>query len=504
MNKYLSKIALLVTLALAGCYSAQAATTTAQTVTWTNPSGAVFPDSQTCFHSAPLVAPTPTPMQFTCTGKTVVTAVSTTTTTSSITIPGAPTTAPVIALSNLPANPAATGTASINWTAAPAGTAVYCRLDSYAVPTTPCPNPFVLGATAAQVLAAGAHEVDFYLSPTQATPTIKYNWVVSGTVVTPPPVIIPPPVTGGGAPILMTSLNAQTPFAQDGAAYVQILGGSQNLVNVSETAGITGSCGSITGPNGPTNMRFGKIADPVTPTRQVFFYAAMACDGVTYDHLGRVETGPDDNAGAMADNVAYWVANEVYVPANTMAQGDQTFWQIHNSYAPSIVFGPVSLMGQGGDIYPNVGATIATAWSTQSDPSKPGYNSQGFYPWGSNNPGFPAVAANYNTVQTFGNYPTGTWVKTVCEFKTAPTTQTGFVYCWLTTAAGVTTQIVNVSNIQLGTDGAANGSPNYYAKMGIDAFSTGGGTTGAWELHRSFYIYKDNGNTEPQIRALMK
>jgi hypothetical protein len=85
-----------------------------------------------------------------------------------------------VTLSNLPANPTTSTTASINYTLSGTG-AVYCRLDSY----TPmqCPNPFQLGMTTP--LASGIHKVDYYVDSGSgiagAAPAASYSWTVDTT-----------------------------------------------------------------------------------------------------------------------------------------------------------------------------------------------------------------------------------------------------------------------------------------------------------------------------------
>lgn len=479
------------------CALALAATTVV--TTWTNPSGAGFTTPDLCKKSAPATVPGPQPLMFACTPSTITT---TTTVGAAVTVLVPVASAPAITLAGTPANPTTATGASITYTVAPAGTAVYCRLDKYTA--IPCPNPFVLGATSDQALAIGSHEVDYYLSAAQATPTASYVWSVtassSGGGVTPPPIV--------GAIPLYSGMNAGQTFASMTGHYVQLLGGQQSLSSVNETTGITGS-GTIAGPAGATPMRFGKIKDPVAANngRPVFLLAAKQSDGVTYDHLGRVEIGLDASAGAMQKSgVTYWIATEKYIPQSRMSQTGDTdsVWQIHNSTPTSTVFGPVAMMTQGGAVFPNPGMMIAVAWSSQSDPSVAGWNSQNFYPWASNNAGFPGNAATLGVTQTYGAFPFDTWTIDVCKYRGDPTGKTGLLQCWLT-ANGVTTQTVNLTGIQLGT--APQGYPTDYFKDGLDAESTGGGANGTWELRRSVNLYVDptgDTYTEPQIRAQLQ
>jgi hypothetical protein len=296
--------------------------------------------------------------------------------------------------------------------------------------------------------------------------------------------------------------------------YVQLLGGQTSLAAVPESGGLTGS-GTITGPStlGASTMRFGKITDPLDPSRTVFYHAAKASDPVTYGHLGRVEIGLDAVAGAMQKTgVTYWAASEIYIPSARIANGgDGTIIQVHNSYPPSTVTGPWLLGMNPGAIFPNRGLYFERIWSTQSNPGLSGYNINQTYPFASDNASWAASATTDNVSQNWpalapglaaGAWPRDQWVKVVVKYRGDPVGNTGILQVWMT-ANGVTTQIVNETNVQLGTNDAPAGYPTDYIKSGLDDL-TGGGANGVWELRRSVYLYKDNGNTEPQIRALMQ
>jgi hypothetical protein len=120
--------------------------------------------------------------------------------------------------------------------------------------------------------------------------------------------------------------------------------------------------------------------------------------------------------------------------------------------------GPFELGFQAGDVFPSAGILIAIEWSSQSNSALAGYNNNVTYPWVSDNAGFPANGGDANIAQ---------------------------------------------AGINIGTNDAPAGYPTDYAKTGLDDL-TGGGVNGVWELRRSFYLYQANGNTEPQIRALMQ
>ena len=301
------------------------------------------------------------------------------------------------------------------------------------------------------------------------------------------------------APILLGSISAEQPFSSMTGHYLQMLGGSRRLTQVSESSGVAG-VGEITGPMGPSTLRFGKIDDPLNAKRKVFYFAAKRTDGVTFSHPGRVEIGIDQRAGAIQKkNVTYWMSTEVLIGESRFAGGNGNLMQVHNSTPLADVFGPFSItLVQG--VFPNRGVAVVRAASTQPIPSMPGFNQRVTYPWISNNPGFAGNPVTDNVTQTFGPYPIGQWVKYVCKYRGDPDGTTGLLQAWLT-ANGATTQIVNLNNIQIGT--AALGFPTDYLKGGLDDYRLGGGIAGTWELRRSLSLYLDNGNTEPQIRALM-
>lgn len=300
-------------------------------------------------------------------------------------------------------------------------------------------------------------------------------------------------------PIRLGSISAAQSFASMDGHYVQLLGGSKPLTQVSEASGITGE-GAVTGPHGPSAMRFGKIADPLNARRTVFCMAAKRSDGMTHSHLGRVEIGINQRAGAMQKNgVTYWLSTEMMMGPSRFAAGSGNLLQVHNSTPTSDVFGPFAVAFQT-HVFPNRGATVVRAWSSQPSPKLPEFNAQVTYPWTSNNAGFAGNPVTNNITQTFGAYPVGQWVKFVCKYRGDPDGHAGLLQIWLTTG-GTTMQIVNLSDIRIGT--APLGFPTDYVKTGLDDYSLGGGADGVWELRRSLSLYRDNGNTEPQIRALM-
>jgi hypothetical protein len=226
-----------------------------------------------------------------------------------------------------------------------------------------------------------------------------------------------------------------------------------------------------------------------------------------------VEIGLDAVAGAMQKTgVTYWAASEIYIPASRIANGgDGTIIQVHNSYPPSTVTGPWLLGMNPGAIFPTRGLYFERIWSTQSNPGLSGYNINQAYPFASDNASWPAMLSTDYFAQNWpalapslaaAAWPRDQWVKVVVKYRGDPIGKTGLLQVW-TTANGITTQIVNETNVQIGTNDAPAGYPTDYIKSGLDDL-TGGGANGVWELRRSIYLYKDNGNTEPQIRALMQ
>ncbi len=367
----------------------------------------------------------------------------------------------------------------------------------------------MLGQTSSGPLSPGGHAVDFWArngaAPLDlAHPTTHYAWtVVAGdaAVAVGDAGSLDAPLPSDAGLLVLGSLNAGQTFTSM-VGSVQLLGSDQPLSSVSESAGVTGS-GTITGPAslGASTLRFGKIPDPLDATRQVFYMAAKASDGVTFAHLGRVEMVLETAAAAMQKSgVTYWIASELYLPAVRWNGGDGTLLDIHNSTPPSTVYGPLALGFQTGAIFPNPGVYVNFASSTQSDPSQPGFNETDTYPWGSDNAGFPASPGDYEIAQTFGPFPRDQWVKVVFKYRGDPTGTTGLVQAWLT-YGGTTTTIVDLSGITLGT--APQGYPTDYLKCGLDDYALGGGANGTWELRRSIYLFEDNGNTAADILAAM-
>ena len=234
-------------------------------------------------------------------------------------------------------------------------------------------------------------------------------------------------------------------------------------------------------------MRFGRIVGPVDSSRKCFFMAAKFSDGQTYNHYGRVEYIL--NAALQKSGVTYWIVTEMFLPSSRFVNGGTgTLMQIHNSTPPSTVFGPFQI-GYFVGIFPNPGVGINRAWSTQSDPSLPGFNDNEFYPWITDNPGFPGNPITDGVTMTYGAYPTGKWVKYATRYRGDPTGTGGILQSWML-VDGIKTQIANLTNIQLGT--APQGFPTDYLKDGLDDEVVGGGSVGVWELRRGTKIYLDN------------
>lgn len=288
----------------------------------------------------------------------------------------------------------------------------------------------------------------------------------------------------------LASISAEQTFASMGQNYAQLLGGQRLLSSISETTGVTGS-GTIVGPFGATNMRMGKMQNPANAAQKMIFLAAKLSDGETFNHLGRAELGLDAVAAAIAKSgVTYWLANEIYIPSTRIANGGRgSIFDIHNSYPVSTVTGPFEMGIQYQDVFPNTSPFLSFMQSNQSNPALSGYENLEYYPWTSDNPGFGATAATFNQgPQTWGAFPYNQMVKVTIRYRGDPVGNTGIFQVWLT-VAGVTTQVVNLTNIRIGTNDAPAGYPLDYFKSGLDDL-TGGGN-GVWEGRRFVAIAQE-------------
>jgi len=96
---------------------------------------------------------------------------------------------PGIVLTNLPEKTTLSSAASIGFalTGVTTNAKVYCRLDDYE--PIACPNPFVLGATAAQALQRGTHVVEFFVDAgagiDRSQPAVSYGWTVEAAAAAP-------------------------------------------------------------------------------------------------------------------------------------------------------------------------------------------------------------------------------------------------------------------------------------------------------------------------------
>lgn len=282
------------------------------------------------------------------------------------------------------------------------------------------------------------------------------------------------------------TLRADVLFSQhDG--YVQLLGGSRALSAVSETDGVSGST-LITGPStlGSSLLRFGKINDPITPSRKVFYCAGKSGDPATFGHAGRVEMGPNQTVSAMVKSgVTYWLAAELLLPASRFAGGvgAGNVLQVHIDDPAGTRWGPLALLfAPAGYAAPNAGLAVVYTYSTTST------SGDDVYAWISDNPGFGSIGG--------AAYPKDVFAKWVIKYRGSLGGNAGILQCWLNG-----TQVVNLTNINIGVN--SPGYPNDYAKIGFDDYQLGGGVSGTYELIRSFHVLQDNGYSVAQVQALL-
>jgi hypothetical protein len=290
--------------------------------------------------------------------------------------------------------------------------------------------------------------------------------------------------------------------------YVQLLGGSQSLSSVNESTGIVQTAGTGFGGNaksqiniGGTNtwMRFGKVADPVTPSRTVIACAAQAQDGPTFGHPARCEMG-FGNAPVNQEGTTYWYAIETYMPSSRYNEGNGVILQTHVNDPGGPATGPFTLGFLGG-IFPNPGVGIDLYRYPIGGPNNE------YYPWITDNLDFAGNSVTLNQSMTAdrlcdfvqGTY-TNRWHKWVFKYRGSKGTGTaGMLLGWLNG-----TQVLNLTNLAIGVADTTQGTyPTDYVKFGFDVDS-GATTTGSYALVRSSHLVLDNGSyTEPQIRALL-
>ena len=278
----------------------------------------------------------------------------------------------------------------------------------------------------------------------------------------------------------LASIHAQQAFATM-KGHVQVLGGSRPLKAIPEK-GVEG-IGLIR----DSTMRFGRIADPLNPKRQVIYSAIRNTDPQTFYHW-RAEVVPE-GAPLVKSGVTYWIAVEILVPAARYKAGAGNILQVHNSTPGATVGGPLGLIfTPAGYAMPKAGLAVVSTVSTQPIDKLPGHNQKTTYHWFSDNPGF--------LNSTAGNYPVDTWVKWVFRYRGDPFGITGLLQAWMN---GV--QVVNATGISIGT--APLGFPTDYVKSGVDDWQKTGGGDGIWQMMRSLQVLEDKGYSHDQVAALL-
>jgi hypothetical protein len=278
----------------------------------------------------------------------------------------------------------------------------------------------------------------------------------------------------------LASIHAQQPLAGM-KGHVQLLGGSRALKAIPEK-GVEG-----VGLIRDSALRFGRIADPLNPQRQVLYTAIRNTDPQTYFHW-RVEVVPE-GAPLVKSGVTYWIAVEVLVPAARHKAGAGNILQVHNSTPGATAGGPFGLIYiPAGYATPKAGLAVVSTVSSQPIAKLPGHNQKTDYHWFSDNPGF--------LNSTAGAYPFDAWVKWVFRYRGDPFGNTGLLQAWMN---GV--QVVNATGITIGT--APMGFPTDYVKSGVDDWQKTAGGDGIWQMMRSLHVLEDKGYSVEQVMALL-
>jgi hypothetical protein len=343
-------------------------------------------------------------------------------------------------------------------------------------------------------------------TPTVTSQSTTYTVTVSDGVATPVSNTFTAQVNTASIATLGT-IHADTPFSSMNG-YVQMFNTSYTISTVNESTGIvqtagTGYLGStksqinVAGTN--TWMRFGKVADPVTPSRTVIACAAQYQDGPTFGHAARVEMG-FSNAPVNQEGTMYWYALETYMPSSRYNEGNGVILQTHVNDPNGPATGPFTLGFLAG-IFPNNGVGIDLYRYPIGGPNNE------YYPWITDNEGFGGNSVTLNQSMTAArlcDFIQSTycnrWHKWIFKYKGSKGTGTaGQLQAWLNG-----TKVLDLTGIAIGVaDTTAGQYPTDYVKFGYDVDS-GATTVGSYMLVRSAHLVQDNGSyTEPQIRALL-
>lgn len=295
--------------------------------------------------------------------------------------------------------------------------------------------------------------------------------------------------------------------------------------------------GTVTGPTGvgTSTLRFGVITNPYNTSQKLFYMAAKATDPTTFGHPGRMELVPGggnggQNVGALAKSgTTYICAMEMVLPSVQWSNGGAgTIMQIHNSYPTSVATGPWAFCGPENDIFPSKGVMCFRIYQPLNNggagggfqypatpPSGGGYNLT--YPFTSDNNGWSAGVPTDGIAQSWGTlYPGGSasaWprdqmFKLIVKYRGDPIGSgsgsglgagAGLLQAWII-CGGTTTQIVNQTNVAIGTNDGPAGYAWDYIKAGLDCL---GMTGDLWLGLRCMGLAIDQGFTPQQIAADM-
>lgn len=350
-----------------------------------------------------------------------------------------------LTLSNLPESITTSGAASITYQLSTGGSTykVVCRRDAY----TPiaCPNPFVLGLSAP--LAAGAHQVDYYIDRGTtldlSRPDASYAWTVASststtttapvavaqvstpstgsTVTAPTATVETTTVASATAATTTTSPSTSTATPLSSLPYpVKTAIQGTNNPSVAATSTVTGSDGLV---------RLAAVADPGGSGKQVFLHRIARNDGnvsgTSVNSSVRSEKVWIDQNKYMFPGKDYWFAfafrpkaGEWPAPVSGMSDDEFLVMQTHSE--------------SNGDTQPPIGLYVRTGLQSMSWHSSASAATQ-------------ATSAQVRTVLQSQALPqTETWYKYVVHMRPGYlASQNPRTEIWMATGSSGYTKIVD-------------------------------------------------------------
>lgn len=375
--------------------------------------------------------------------------------------PASAASAPTIKVTGTPTGSITATSASIAWSATPAGTPVWCRRDAFQ--PGPCTaNPFNLGIAPNAPLAAGPHTVDFYLtaSPDITKPAAFHGaWTITAPSAPASSASSPASGAGGTTPPTTGALPA--------------LGASNQIIN-NYASGSWDGKSTVTASDAAKIVTYASAVDPLGSA--LVQLHRIHSDYANASLYGGARAEIAWQSTTMDIGKEYWIAFGFYLLPNEAGEGDSAhiIFQTHSQ--------------QGGNTTPDTYVQIWPAFGTMSigiaynanDPATWSYN-------GGSNGDTQGSVNLYGNDKGTSSPPAaampkpGTWTRVIMrKIPGYLASQGPVIQVWLSLANGPFVQVANYSGPNTynttSTIKPSLSTPQSYPRKGIYYFQTSSST----------------------------